>query len=641
MKKAVLALGIILGMLSVKADVVTNYVYVVSNIFNNVYSTTVITQKVKSTHTDYYFTNYVSVVTNIHQTTFKTNIEVNVIFDNFEPWVIAASNQAVNAASFAAASASNATDAAASASSASSAASRAAASASSASAAASDGLNRINARINWFDEHSGETITMLTSNVYVNVNAQDWSYVYTNAAGVAFNYVTVHPFGADGGATVAPRSSSAYSTVAIRAWPRPRAAGGYTWDFYPAYIDYDENGMRLQYLPDTTSPIPYQDEHGSYPTGKIVPEYFYWQSGYIYFKVRVWVDGAVVSWCLTRYQWNDWPTTIGYGGDTGTAMELVSRYYYGGSSMGTTLAYFYSKTRTSAANTPIEFPMSPSASYNATLEWMRNGPVVSDLQDQVAALSAEWSVVSQSWETVRAEWTTLQGEVSAGLAEMSNTLANAVNGYPHAYTSPGGTAYSNIIYYDRATDDGKVAITTVGNYYASTEYRFVPNYGGSATANYWTFTPAYVDTDANGLRLHYLPKEEKTITATTYNAGYKYVPRDFYWQNGVIYVVIDSFNGTTWSGRIRLKYAGTGADAWPNGLLANQQGSSLVAAQYRNMAFDSREGTIMGTSTSTTFGYLKTEYQKVLSAYDSVLWFPESASVAQQAIISWLSTWVR
>ena len=641
MKKSIVCIGIVLGCMGVRATVITNYVYVVSNIFNNVYTESVVTQKVKSSHTDYFYTNYVSVVTNVYMTTYRTNVNYNVLFDNFGPWVNAASNAAVNASSYANSAASNSTAAASSASAASSAASQAAASASAASSAASDGLSRINERINWFDQHSGETITMLTSNVYVNVNAQDWSYTYTNAAGVAFNYVTVHPYGANGGATVAARSSSAYSTISIRAWPRPRVSGGHTWDFYPAYIDYDDKGMRLQYLPDTTKAIGYQDEHGSYPNGKIVPEYFYWQAGYIYMKVRVWVDGAVVAWCITRYQWNDWPTPIGYGGDTGTAMELVSRYYYGGSSMGTTLAYFYSKTRTDSANTPIEFPMQPSASHNATLEWMRNGPVVSELQDQVAALSNQWATVAGQWATVSSDWTAFQGVVTSSLADMSNTLANAVNGYPHSYTSPGGTTYSNIIYYDRATDDGKVAITTVGNYYPSLEYRIVPNYGGSATANYWLFEPAYIDTDANGLRLHYLPKEEKTITATTYNAGYKYVPRDFYWQNGIVYVVIDSYNGTTWSGRIRLKYAGTGADAWPNGVLANQTGGTLNTSHYRHMAFDSRDGTIMGTSTSATFGYLKTEYQKVMSSYDSVLWFPESPSVAQQAIISWLATWTR
>ena len=116
MKKAIVAFSILLGVLNAKADVITNYVYVVSNIFNNVYSESIITQKVKSTHTDYYFTNYVSIVTNVYQTTFQTNIEVNVIFDNFEPWVIAASNYAANASSYADDAAQSATTAGASAS---------------------------------------------------------------------------------------------------------------------------------------------------------------------------------------------------------------------------------------------------------------------------------------------------------------------------------------------------------------------------------------------------------------------------------------------------------------------------------------------------------------------------------------------
>ena len=631
MKKAILAIAIILGAFGVKADVVTNWVYVVSNVYTQVFTENVITQKVKNTHYNYYYTNYVSIVTNVYETTWRTN--TTVMCDVSAEYVNAASNYSASAAASSTSAGGYASDAQGYAQNAQNAYSWT-------SAAAANGLNQINARIAWFEEHSGETITMLTSNVIVNVNAQDYSFTYTNAAGVAFNYVTVHPFGANGGATVAPRSSSAYSTVAIRAWPRPRVSG--YWDFYPAYIDSDENGMRLQYLPDTTTPIPYQDANGAYPTGKIVPEYFYWQSGYIYFKVRVWVDGEVVAWCLTRYQWSNWPTTIGYGGDSGTAMELVSRQSYGDTAMGTTLAFFYSRTRTAAANTAIEFPMEPSAAYAPTLEWMRNGPVVSDLQDQVAALSAEWSSVRQEWEQMRSltnDWASFREEVSSSLADMSNTLANAVNGYPHDYVSPGGTTYTNMVYYDRATDDGKVAITTIGNYYPSLEYRFIPNYGGNTSGRYWTFEPAYIDTDVYGMRLHYLPKSTNTVTATTYNAGNKYVPRDFYWQDGTIYVVIDSYNGTTWSGRVRAKFAGTGENAYPNALLYTASGSSISTSNYKYMQCDSIEGSIMGNGSNFNPGYLKTV--KVMSAYNSVLWFPETPTIGQQAIVSWLATWTR
>lgn len=632
MKKAILAIGLVWGAWCGEAKTITNYVYVVSNIFNNVYTESVITQKIQSTHTDYYFTNYVTSVTNYTQITFRTNVNVNVIYDNFDPWVIAASNQADNASSFASSAAASATDAASSASAASASAASASAAASNARSAAADGLNRINARINWFDEHSGQTITMVTTNININVSAQDWAYVYTNADGVAYSNVLVHPYGTDGGVTVKPYRDGTYSSVGIRAWPRPRVSG--YWDFYPAYVDRDENGLRLQYLPDVATPIQYQDANGAYPTGKIVPEYFYWQSGYVYFKVRVWVGGQVVAWCLSRHKWDDWPLTIGYGGNDGTAMALVSRAGYGDNSMGSALAYFHTLTRTATMGADVEFPGDASASYNSTLVWMRDGPAVSELQDLVASLSAQWTAVQGDWAAFRMA-------TSNRLDAFDARLANADAGYPHAYTAPDGTVYANMTYYDRATADGKVAITTVGNYYPSLEYRLVPNYGGDGTASYWTFAPAYIDTDANGLRLHYLPTQCKTIAATTYNAGRAYVPRDFYWQGGAIYVVIDSYDGATWGGRLTAKFAGTGADAWPNGLLAAQKGSIVSTAQYKSMAFVSREGAIMGTSTTIIPAYIKTDYQRVMASYDSVLWFPAAPSVAQQAVVDWLATWTR
>lgn len=638
MKKAIICLAILLGVTTVRATVTTNYVYVVSNIFNNVYNETIITQKVKNTHTDYYYTNYVSVVTNIYQTTFRTNVNVNVIFDNFEPWVNAASNAAANASSFADQSAASATAAGSSASAANTAASQAAASASSASSAASDGLQRINERINWFDQHSGETITQITSNITINVNAQDYSFTYTNAAGTAYDYIRVHPYGMNGGATVSSRGS--YSSVKISAWPKPRVSGW--WIFHPSYIDYDENGMRLQYVPETMDPIKYSGGAGVYPNGYIVPEYFYWQSGYIYMKVRVWENGSVVAWCITRYRWDNYPTPVNYGSNNGVYMnDLVGRSGYGSSDMSTAqLASFKTETRTSGANDSIEFPMSPSASDEPVIAWMREGPKISVLQDQVASLASQWNEFNS---TVPAQWAALQAAVGSAMVDFSNRLENAENGYPHAYTSPGGTTYPNIIYYDRATDDGKVAVTTVGNYYPSLEYQFAPAYGGNGTANYWIFKPAYVDTDVNGLRIHYLPTEAKTITAATYNAGYKYVPRDFYWQNGVVYVVIDSYNGSNWSGRLRMKYEGTGENAWPNAILQNSTGTTLSTSYFRAMIFDSREGTIMGTSTASNvnFGYLRTNYHKAMSSYDSVLWIPGEYSVEQKPVVDWLATWVR
>jgi len=169
--------------------VLTNYVYIVSNIFNNVYSESIVTQKVKSSHTDYYFTNYVSVVTNVYQTTFRTNVDVTVIFDNFEPWVLAASNHAANAESFAADAAQSATTAGGSASTAAMHANTAWSAANAAMAAEADGLARINERIAWFDEHSGETITNvnISTNLYFAEDSVARLGVTNNALAIATN----------------------------------------------------------------------------------------------------------------------------------------------------------------------------------------------------------------------------------------------------------------------------------------------------------------------------------------------------------------------------------------------------------------------------------------------------------------------
>ena len=189
MKKAIIAFSIFLAAFTAKADVITNYVYVVSNIFNNVYSESIITQKVKSTHTDYYFTNYVSIVTNVYlnQTTYQTNIEVNVIFDNFEPWVIAASNYAANASSFADDAAQSATTANGSASTAAMHANTAWSAAHAAQDAETEGLRRINERIAWFDEHSGETITNvnISTNLYFAEDSVARAGVTNNAIAIS------------------------------------------------------------------------------------------------------------------------------------------------------------------------------------------------------------------------------------------------------------------------------------------------------------------------------------------------------------------------------------------------------------------------------------------------------------------------
>lgn len=641
MKKTIACICILFGVLGARAEVRTNYVYIVSNIFNNVYTETIVTQKVKSSHTDFYYTNYVSVVTNVYQTMFRTNVSVNV--DVSQAYVNAAANAASNALSFADQSAASASAAGSSASTASSAASRAAASASAASSAASDGLQRINERINWFDLHSGETITQVNSNITINVNAQDYSFPYTNAAGVAYNYVTVHPYGQNGGVTVSARSASAYSTVSIRAWPRPRESGW--WDFYPAYVDYDEKGMRLQYVPDTTIPIKYSGGTGVYPNGWIVPEYFYWQSGYIYMKVRVWENGSVVAWCITRYRWDNWPNTIGYGGDNGTWMELVDRQGYGSSSMLTSqLAAFYSKTRTDSVGQSIEFPMQASSSYASTLQWMREGPKFTDLESKVDALSAQWTQVSAAWNQTSADWQSFRASVSDGMSDLSNRVESVESGNPRVYVDSAGVSYPNITAYGADVPNGRVSVTTVGNFYPSSKYRVYPEGGDGYTSSstaWWTFSPAYVDSDMNGMRLHYLPDQMRTISSTySSDSGCVYVPRDFYWQGGVLYFVMDSFKSGVWKGRVVSKYAGTGNYVYPSSIYGTS--GDNTTSYYVNMVYSSHEGTILGAPLNrTAYCHLKTANGSNLPSYNSLIWFPSSPTAEQRSVLDWLATFSR
>lgn len=391
MKKAIIAFSIFLAAFTAKADVITNYVYVVSNIFNNVYSESIITQKVKSTHTDYYFTNYVSIVTNVYQyqTTYQTNIEVNVIFDNFEPWVIAASNYAANASSFADDAAQSATTANGSASTAAMHANTAWSAAHAAQDAEAEGLRRINERIAWFDEHSGETITMNVTNINVSVTTNmnvsrrtlsvdytsespsTYNVVYTNAvSGTVWPKITVHPWGIDGGATVAAYANEVYAGTTIEAWPYCRS-GSKTWTFQPAYIDADDKGMRFQYVPEQMVEIPYADNQGAYAGGVIVPEYLYWQDGYLNLKVNVWTNHAVAGWCKSKLRYDTYPRPINYGSTTGVGITYETRYYYGNRTQPSYGGWFHHTSRNSGR---FEFPQLLSPSLMTIVDWMKHGP---------------------------------------------------------------------------------------------------------------------------------------------------------------------------------------------------------------------------------------------------------------------------
>lgn len=390
MKKSIVCIGILLSCLNARATVVTNWVYVVSNIFNNVYSESIVTQKVKNSHTDYYFTNYVSVVTNVYQTTFRTNINMNVIFDNFDPYVNAASNAAANASSYASSAATWASSAERSASGASASAASASVSATAASTAASDGLAAINERISWFDEHSGETITMITTNVNIsvvtNLTVQEIEVDYTGAfgtpaesvytnqvSGTVWPKIKTHPYGADGGATIRAFQNETYAGVNMKVWPVKRS-GGDPWYFVPAYIDSDDKGMRLQYLPTNIEDMNYSDTSTTYTDRKIVPEYLYWQDGYLYIKINWWKNGSIGGWITGKLKYDTYPRPINYSNNnngTGYGITILSRSNYNGPNVASYAGWFYHHTRNSNA---LSFPQTITPALVPMLNWMKRGP---------------------------------------------------------------------------------------------------------------------------------------------------------------------------------------------------------------------------------------------------------------------------
>lgn len=399
MKKTIACICIIFGVLGVRATVLTNYVYVVSNIFNNVFTESVITQKVKSSHTNYYYTNYVSVVTNVYQTTYRTNVSMNV--DVSQKYVYAAANAASNALWYANQLAAAATDADSSASYADSAMNRAEMYAAMASSAASDGLQRINDRINWFDQHSGETITNVnvnvTTNIYVDVDDIDMSYKYVDLQGNAYDNVIISPYGTNSCVSVYPRKSSSgqnyYASTVYKITLYHRKDNNTVWEFVPAYVDYDSDGLRLQFVPRNPSYIPYitNDQSDGYYGKRQVPAYMYWQNGTFYFKVNMYDDdNNVMSWGIFTHSQTYFPEPIPLSvlesQSVGKPMDIKSRFNYG--SRDNSLAYIRTFESFYIRDIPLVFPMHASDFHKPVVNWMRMGPMLSTSLDAYNYISS-------------------------------------------------------------------------------------------------------------------------------------------------------------------------------------------------------------------------------------------------------------
>ena len=111
--------------------------------------------------------------------------------------------------------------------------------------------------------------------------------------------------------------------------------------------------------------------------GKIVPEYLYWQDGYLNMKVNVWTNHAVAGWCKSRLVYNTYPRPINYepnptSSTTGLGITYESRYRYGNNSPTPTYGGWFLHTSRNSGR--FEFPQMLTPSLMSTVDWMKNGP---------------------------------------------------------------------------------------------------------------------------------------------------------------------------------------------------------------------------------------------------------------------------
>ena len=625
MKKTIACICILFGVLGVRADVRTNYVYVVSNIFNNVYTESIVTQKVKSSHTDFYYTNYVSVVTNVYQTTFRTNVSVNV--DVSQTYVNAAANAASNALSFASQSAASATAAGSSASSASSAASRAAASASAASSAASDGLQRINERINWFDLHSGETITVnnynWTTNIYYAEDSVARAGVERNAADIAslesrvgdnIQQLTTRMGTAERGIA----ASIAYTTaVSNKLEKSSRSRFKFDYEYMVHYymmgawvnvgffkvdpmsavlISTDSSGTKkygYDFVNDSTS----QYKMTVSAVYKYVPV-----SGSPYMVVvgdKGTSDHAVVSSADEE---------VLYG--SGSLVSVSTSYKFSCDVLGGV----YSLDVVGDGLTRVSGDL-----YRPKVKVvLSDGNSAVNTVVMVDGLSSVSNVLASSVSGLRGtvnDHGTSIGSLNTSVSSLDARVTALEQGganEPHVYVH-GSTTYSKIHIYPNEVDDGKVFVD--GG--AVTQYRITPAYRyPTTTESTWLFEPAYCCTDGGGLRLFYLPNDTKPIQYSSSASNRFIIPEYLYWQNGYMYLKLRTYTGGYYDGGYAI--ARYSYSTYPKSI---SSAVSMTLVEKSSGWPNNSVATIQSTKTSGS---------------GVPIWFASDASAYQQAIVNWM-----
>ena len=386
MKKA-LSIALMVICTAASAAVQTNWVYVVSNIYIRTSEVRYVTNRVQNTHYNYYYTNNVTTITNIWTVNHTTNINYEVIFDNFGPWIEAASNQANRAASsataasgFASEASGYATSAGSYRSSAQTYAGNASASAAAAQRAADAGLSNINARIAWFDAHAGETITMVTTNISMALDPAV-NFPHTTSSGTTYENIRYYPVGNENGRICANPATYGAATAFCVAINLNRIGNplGTLFYFDLGYVDSDEAGMRVHYVTRTKELKSCTVQTGV--SRLALPRDFYWQDGR-YFSVFDLYDSAT-NW-ETRITYRSDRTftypdnVLGGDNDSGQAWGYYDTWMSIYTSKGTTRSPVanYKTEKGSYLNkpTPVWLRETPTDEQQQTIDWLNTFP---------------------------------------------------------------------------------------------------------------------------------------------------------------------------------------------------------------------------------------------------------------------------
>lgn len=386
MKKA-LSIALMVICTAASAAVQTNWVYVVSNIYIRTSEVRYVTNRVQNTHYNYYYTNNVTTITNIWTVNHTTNINYEVIFDNFGPWIEAASNQANRAASsataasgFASEASGYATSAGSYRSSAQTYAGNASASAAAAQRAADAGLSNINARIAWFDAHAGETITMVTTNISMALDPAV-NFPHTTASGTTYENIRYYPVGNENGricanpATYGPATAFCVSVLLNRTGQN----FGVPFYFDFGYMDSDAAGLRVHYVTRTKELKLCTLSTSANKLG--LPRDFYWQDGH-YFAVFDFYDSATNWETRITYRSNNsftYPDNVlGGNNDSGQTWgygdSWMSQYAVEGTTRPAVANFKTEKDSYLSNTTPLWISETPTSEQQQTIDWLNTFP---------------------------------------------------------------------------------------------------------------------------------------------------------------------------------------------------------------------------------------------------------------------------